>query len=124
MGHLLYAKDKCQVQNDGAAMEAEEYYGEAANFITRDFHLQRMAPLAHQDAVLQLEEIKSLLIRKIEELLDFDFERLMNILYRIDVDENKVKETFKNHRPNEIAPILADLVIKRQIQKVKTRHQG
>ncbi len=104
-------------------MEDSEIIETTLDFIAKDFRLQKSTQIVSKDVALQLEEIRRQLVGKIEYLLDFDFEQLMNILYRIDVDEQKVKEALRNHPPNEIAPILAELVVERQLLKVKTRLQ-
>ena len=51
-------------------------------------------------------------------LLDLDFNRLMNILYRIDVSEEKVKKAFAEDDP---AFSIAGLIIERELKKVETR---
>ncbi|MCB0496998.1 MAG: hypothetical protein KDC79_12740 [Cyclobacteriaceae bacterium] len=65
------------------------------------------------------DEFVKELSKAIQYLIDTDFERLMQILYRIDVDENKVKLAFGLE--NNVADELALLVIEREKQKVLTR---
>jgi hypothetical protein len=52
-----------------------------------------------------------------------DLEKLWNILYRIDVDESKVKALFSASDAKLIAPQLAHLIYKRVEQKALTRLQ-
>lgn len=66
-------------------------------------------------------DIRKLLTQKIEELLQHDLSKLMNILYRIDVSEEKVKTAFQQQEFFQIAAQLSDLVIQRQQQKMKYR---
>ena len=66
------------------------------------------------------DEFLKLLTRVIQHLLDSDFERLMNGLYRIDVDENKVKLAMTT---NQVAENIARLIIERELQKVETRRK-
>ncbi len=54
-------------------------------------------------------------------ILREDFNMLVNILYRIDVKESKVKEAFKLHNDTEIAKQLAQLVVERISQKIEIR---
>ncbi|GAB4245908.1 MAG: hypothetical protein Tsb0034_24610 [Ekhidna sp.] len=61
------------------------------------------------------------LTKQINELLDHDFNRLLNALYRIDIPENQVKCLLESTPPNEIAAALAAAVIEREKQKVLTR---
>ncbi|HUH25416.1 MAG TPA: hypothetical protein VLY87_02220 [Flavobacterium sp.] len=68
------------------------------------------------------EENRNLLIRIVNQLIQSDFNKLINILYRIDVDEQKLKDAlFENPLPP--AETIADMIIKRQLQKVHFREQ-
>jgi hypothetical protein len=67
-----------------------------------------------------LEELRIWLTTQITLLLDSDMQKLMNILYRIDVSENKVKVAFSDNHP---AKEIADLIIERELQKVETRRK-
>jgi hypothetical protein len=66
-------------------------------------------------------QIKEFLTAALVQLLLHDLEKLWNILYRIDVDELKVKAVFNASDPKEIAPKLAELIYKRAEQKALTR---
>jgi hypothetical protein len=61
------------------------------------------------------------LIDRLNYLLDHDFEKLLWILYRIDVDEQLVKTTLANSPGKPATELLADLIIQRQIKKAETR---
>ncbi len=73
------------------------------------------------DAALSLEQIREALIEKLNFLLDHDFEKLLWILYRIDVSEQKAKEALADKSGQPPARVLADLIIQRQMQKAETR---
>jgi hypothetical protein len=61
--------------------------------------------------------------QKLADMLDHDFNGLVNLLYRIDVYESKAKTCFgKQNR--EIAKCLAQLIWERQLQKARTRFGG
>jgi hypothetical protein len=68
-----------------------------------------------------LEDLHHYLSLAISELLDKDFNRLLNALYRIDINEKKVAETIHMEDPGQIAPGLATLIIERELEKVQTR---
>jgi len=104
-------------------MEDKEIVKATLDFIAKDFRLQKSTQIVSSDVASNLAEIRRQLVGKIEHLLDFDFEQLMSILYRVDVDEQKVKEALRDHSPNETALILTELVMERQLLKVKTRLQ-
>lgn len=69
-------------------------------------------------AFSNLEKLENWLTGEIALLMDQDFERLMNVLYRIDVGEDKTKLAYAASNP---ANELAKLIIERELQKVATR---
>ena len=75
------------------------------------------------DETARLAAVRQVLIQRIEELLVKDLEKLMWILYRIDVSEAKVHEALAVNSSMNYAEALADLIIQRQIEKVRTRQE-
>ncbi len=73
------------------------------------------------DAWDDLAAFRRELIARIQWLLDDQLERLMHILYRVDVDENAVQGIFREVPGPDIAADLADLIIHRQLAKARTR---
>lgn len=69
------------------------------------------------------EQLRAILVRRIEELIESDFEHLMWILYRIDVAESRLKKTLAEFPEAPPAEIITDMVIKRQLEKVETRRK-
>jgi len=67
--------------------------------------------------------LKKRLSTKIQQLLSSDINQLLNILYRLDVSESKVKQAFKLMTEEEIANQLAILIIHRVKQKVEIRNK-
>jgi hypothetical protein len=67
------------------------------------------------------EEIREKLILLINELINTDFNALVQLLYRIDVNELKLKQLLEARPDTEAASIIADLIISRQLQKIATR---
>jgi hypothetical protein len=61
------------------------------------------------------------LIDRISFLLDHDFERLLGLLYRVDVSEEKAKRMLAENPERPVAEVFADLVIERETEKVKSR---
>jgi hypothetical protein len=57
----------------------------------------------------------------IEHLLQHNFEKLCNAMYRLDVSERKFHEVLTGSDASDVGSKLADLVIEREMQKVKTR---
>jgi len=69
------------------------------------------------------QAFKNLLIARIEELADKNMDKLMWLLYRVDVSERKLHATLKETPPEKFAPVIADLIIERQLQKIKARSE-
>lgn len=73
---------------------------------------------------LSLEELKKYLTEKIAGMMENNFDLLLNSLYRIDIDEDKVRELFSQGIRENIPQGLASLIIERQIQKVYYRNKN
>jgi hypothetical protein len=68
-----------------------------------------------------MSAFRDALIARIQWLLDTQLERLMHILYRVDVSEHAVQDVFRTSPVPAIATTLADLIIERQLAKARTR---
>jgi hypothetical protein len=66
-------------------------------------------------------KIREELIHLINELINKDFYALIQLLYRIDVNEKKIRLYLNENSVNDSAPVLADLIIERQIEKIESR---
>ena len=92
-------------------------------------HLSQALVLANKDFNLEIsssevtttKDFQKVLTNVIQHLLDRDFERLINGLYRIDVSEEKVKLAMASGE--DIAGNIASLIIERELQKVVTREK-
>lgn len=94
-----------------------------ANSIFSSFEIDNSyLPQASDESEL-FRQLRAVLIRRIEELLEKDSEKLMWILYRIDVSEKKVRASLEANSSSDYAQVLADLIIERQIEKARTRAQ-
>jgi|ERR1043165_3994600 hypothetical protein len=87
-----------------------------SEIIIRNFDLEEISSKENL-----LEKIHALLIDKLDFLLNHDFEKLLWILYRIDVSEEKAKQALALQSEKKPSELLADLIIERQIEKAKTR---
>jgi hypothetical protein len=72
---------------------------------------------------LSFEELRLHLQQIINELILADFQQLVNLLYRIDVNERKLKYLLQENVGADAAVIIADLVIERQREKIMARQQ-
>jgi ribosomal 50S subunit-associated protein YjgA (DUF615 family) len=69
------------------------------------------------------DEIRNRLISLINELINYDFHALVQLLYRIDVNEKKLKDLLKENTGTESSSIIADLIIDRQLQKIALKKE-
>ena len=67
------------------------------------------------------EEVHRKLTSAVRYLLRTDLNRLMHILYRIDVNEQEVRKAMAAASEQEIAERLAHLIIQRELQKAHIR---
>ena len=74
-------------------------------------------------ASISLEEIKAILMQHISHLIDHNFEKLVFFLYRVDVDETKMRALLEQQQEKDAAGLIADLIIERQLQKIKSRQE-
>lgn len=57
----------------------------------------------------------------VNNLIQYDFHKLISILYRIDVSEKKLTEILHTNKGLDAGNIIATLMIERQLQKIKSR---
>lgn len=77
--------------------------------------------------MLDLQTIEKLsqedLSKAINHLIETDFNALINLLYKIDIDEKQLKLHLQNSTESNAGEIIAGLIIQRQQQKQTTRKQ-
>jgi hypothetical protein len=88
---------------------------------------------ADQQALLQqLEEMtekdstgkfRQELVMHINDLINKDFDKLLQLLYRLDIDEIKLRAVLHNYPDRPAGEMIAELVIERQLQKIKSRRE-
>ena len=67
------------------------------------------------------EELREKLVAHINHLINHDFEKLVFYLYRIDVNESKMRYLLEQKEGKNAAGLIADLIIERQSEKIKSR---
>jgi hypothetical protein len=72
---------------------------------------------------VSFEMLKEKLADYINHLIQADFEKLVSLLYRIDVSEAKLKYILKENPGEDAGDIIAELIIERQLQKIKSRQE-
>ena len=99
--------------NDRGKMKSEELLNE---IISPDF------PVILQSN--SQEDLENRLAIYINELIDRDFQRLIQILYRIDISEEKLKKALQlEDKSDSSGKTIATLIIERQLQKLEFRKQ-
>jgi hypothetical protein len=65
--------------------------------------------------------IKEQLVDCINYLLVHDFQQLVQVLYRVDVDEKKLKQTLAENKDTDAAILITDLLIHRTEEKARMK---
>lgn len=58
----------------------------------------------------------------VNHLIQTDFTGLVNILYRMDVSESRLKQVLAQETGTNAGELIADLMIGRQLEKIETRN--
>ncbi|WP_462221025.1 hypothetical protein [Ferruginibacter sp.] len=87
---------------------------ELIQYINKDMALE----LPEKISFTELEEKLS---AAINELIQDNFEKLVSLLYRIDVSEKKLKNLLQDHASENAGKIIAQLIIERQLEKMALR---
>lgn len=88
---------------------------------------QDIIPLLNKELSLEfsekltMDELEQQLTNHINHLINTDFEKLIYYLYRIDVNESKMKQLLQQQAGENAAQLIARLIIDRQLQKIKSR---
>lgn len=61
------------------------------------------------------------LVAFVNELITRDFNQLVLVLYRLDINEKKLKQTLADHPDQNAGELIAKLIIDRQEEKKKSR---
>jgi hypothetical protein len=67
------------------------------------------------------QELMQQLSSYINNLISHDFQKLVVILYRVDVNEKKLMELLASNIGTNAGDIIAHLIIERQLEKIKSR---
>jgi hypothetical protein len=89
-----------------------EDFKSLSKIISTDFEVEEM---------LTEDMLRARLIEAFAYLLDNNISKMMNILYRTDVDEEKLKKLLISNSDLPSAEVIADAYLSRQKQKIETR---
>jgi hypothetical protein len=73
---------------------------------------------------IALNDLEEKLAAHINRLIEKDFEKLVSLLYRIDVSESKLKNLLHVYANENSGKVIAQLIIERQLEKIKSRKEN
>lgn len=94
---------------------------ETAQQITKDFGMQGMKITFSGDPENAYVELFSQVVPFIEKMQNEHFGNFYNLMYRIDISEDQIKQAVNAAADRSFSEIVADLILKRELQKVITR---
>ncbi len=100
-------------------MASQEILRLGSQLITKDLGL---AP-SELDDTSNLSELEAKLTKVVQYLLDRDFQRLVNAMYRIDLSESQFKEILATAEPELVASSLAKAILNRELEKAELRRK-
>ncbi|MCP9751285.1 hypothetical protein [Ferruginibacter sp. HRS2-29] len=68
-------------------------------------------------------DVRKSIVEKINHLILHDFEKLVYLLYRIDVSEKKIDQLLRRFPQTDAAEMIADLMIEREAEKMRSRQE-
>ncbi len=86
-------------------------------------HLQRIDQLLTLNSAEAFREKRAVLVQLINDWIVNDFDQLLQWLYRIDISENRIRHLLKAQPGTDAAEMIADLIIERQLEKIKSRER-
>ena len=91
--------------------------------LSRDFELCGFSDVAPKLISNSLEHVFQEVLKSVMIIEKKDSASLQNLLYRIDVTELQIKKEAVNHPEKNFQQILAELIVKRILQKVILKQQ-
>ena len=73
--------------------------------------------------VAAMDELEALLAERVNMMIQRDFGALVQLLYRVDVSESKLRGLLQENAGEDAARVIARLILERQWQKIETRRQ-
>ena len=86
-----------------------------------DFIGEALTKTVDPPAYPSLLKSLTVIIRK---LLEKDMAQLVNLLYEIDIEEQKLSDLLQQHKSEDVAEVIAAFIIERQQAKVNSRQQN
>lgn len=78
--------------------------------------------MAEENSLIGIESYSwDQLVAFVNELITQDFNQLITLLYRLDINEKKLKQTLADHPDQNAGELIAKLILDRQEEKKKSR---
>jgi hypothetical protein len=87
----------------------------------RETLLQELEALTEKQTAGELQQK---LAQHVNDIINTDFDKLLQLLYRMDIDETKLRTVLLGQPDRNAGEMIAELMIERQLQKVKSRQQS
>jgi hypothetical protein len=88
---------------------------ELIRILNTELNTELPGDISEENLLKQLAEL-------INHLIQNNFQKLVIILYRIDVSETKLKQLLEQDSNEDAAVIISKLIIEREIQKINSRN--
>jgi hypothetical protein len=82
-------------------------------------HRKKSAPPGE----LSIDELTDLLADRVNAMINGDFGALVQLLYRIDVNESRLRLLLQENQASDAGQLIARLILERQWQKILTRRE-
>lgn len=88
--------------------------------------IQKIDNLLHESSELVVAnpEWYHQLKAAVNDLINHDFDALLQLLYRVDVSESKLRTMLQQLPGNDAAEIITNLLVERHLQKIKSRREN
>lgn len=86
--------------------------------LLKDFEMSDVSAYLEPIVVFEYDEIHSNIMNALKKIDHKDFSKYQHLLYRVDISEKTIELELKSKPDSERYSILADLIIKRILQKV------
>lgn len=74
-------------------------------------------------AKISYEKLRETIAAFIHSLIEKDFNKLISLLYRLDINETRLRFLLHNNSEANAGTIIAEMIIERQVQKIKSRRE-
>ncbi len=90
---------------------------------SNDTVAEKLLALTNRLNAENTEQLKEQLTAYINDLIIKDFPALVQLLYRIDVNEKKLKNILQQQQHTDAATIISELIMERQIRKKEMKQR-